>query len=403
MSLPPSLETKMSNKRKKLAWWYGSCCAAILAIVFFYWLLILRFREYTDDAYVEGNQVVITPLHPGFITAIHTDDTFLVTKGQLLVELDKTDASIALNRAQEELAQTVRQVCQLFHETFAYQAEIEVRKAELIRASQDYEHRVNVIDAGGVSLENYEHAVASLRTHFFALMQTEILYEKSLSLVQGTSITHHPLVLAAIDRLRDAWVQLYRCQIFSPVEGLASQRKIQVGMWVDAGQPLLSVIPLDQIWVNANYKETQMGRMRIGQRVEITSDLYGKDVIFHGKIVGLPGAAGNAFSLLPPQNLSGNWIKIVQRLPVRVALDPEELKNHPLRLGLSMEATVDLHDQQGRLVPVTTDGSPTYDTPIYLKEEAGDRALIDAIIEDNLDPSLQAFAENPLFITPLEQ
>ncbi len=398
MTTVPSPAPDQSKKRRKIVGIFSIICLLVMTGAFFFWLFIFRFIEYTDDAYVEGNQVFITPLKPGFITAIHTDDTFLVKKGQLLVDLDKTDAMISLDKAKKNLAQVVREVCQSFHQVFAYQAEIEVKKAELIKTSQDYEHRKDVIEQGGVSIEDFEHAIAALRASFFSLQMTEVLYEKALSLVQGTSIKDHPLVLEAADKVRDAWVQLYRCQIYSPVEGLVAQRKIQVGMWVDSGQSLMSVIPLDQIWVNANYKETQLKKMRIGQKVKITSDLYGNDVEFHGTIVGLPGAAGNAFSLLPPQNLSGNWIKIVQRVPVRVALDQEELKEHPLRIGLSLEATCDLRDQGGLLIPISNEDAPTYETPIYEGEEHGDEEAIATIIEENLDPVLANFAETPLLI-----
>ena len=361
-----------------------------------YWFIVWRYKEYTNDAYVEGNQVYITPLHSGFLKAIHTDDTFLVKQGQLIVELDETDAKIGLDSAKEQLASVVRQVCQMFHTVFAYRAEIEMKKAEFIRAAQDFEHRQNVIDAGGVSLEDFEHAIAALRSNFFSLQMTEILYDKALAGVQNTCITNHPLVLAAADKVRDAWVKLYRCKIYSPVEGLAAQRTIQVGMWIESGTPLMSVIPLDQIWVNANYKETQMKRMRIGQKVEITADLYGDDVVFDGTIVGLPGGAGNAFSLLPPQNLSGNWIKIVQRLPVRVALQPEQLKKHPLRIGLSTEATTHTKDIEGNMVPLTTAGSPTYQTQIFEQEETGDKELIAHIIADNADMTLEQYLQMPL-------
>lgn len=386
------------SKRKKFTLIFLSICALLGFAAFLFWSFYLRYIEYTDDCYVQGNQVYITPLKKGFITAIHSDDTFLVKKGQPLIDLDKTDATIALNFAKKSLAQTVRQVCQMFHQVFVYQAEIEIKKAEYIKSAQDFEHRRDVIEEGGVSVEDFEHAIAALSASFYSLMMTEQLYEKSLSLVQNTSIKNHPLVLEAADKVRDAWVQLYRCRIYSPVEGLVAQRKIQVGMWVDSGQLLMSVIPLDQIWVNANYKETQLKKMRIGQKVRITSDLYGDDVVYHGTIVGLPGAAGNAFSLLPPQNLTGNWIKIVQRVPVRIALNSEELKKNPLRIGLSLEAIADLRDQSGLLVPVSTEGAPTYQTPIFETEEEGDEQAIAAIIEENLDPALTAFAETPLLI-----
>ena len=389
-----------AKKRKKITLIFSSICGLLAIAFFLFWLLFLRFIEYTDDAYVEGNQVYITPLHPGFITAIHSDDTYLVRKGQVLIDLDKTDALIALNQANKNLAQVTREVCQMFHQVFVYQAEIEIKKAEYIKAAQDYEHRKNVIAEGGVSVEDFEHAIAALSSNFYSLQMTELLYEKALSLVQGTSIKTHPFLLEAADQLRNAWVQLYRCKIYSPVEGLVAQRKIQVGMWVDSGQMLMSVIPLDQIWVNANYKETQLKHMRIGQKVRITSDLYGDEILFHGTIAGLPGAAGNAFSLLPPQNLSGNWIKIVQRLPVRVTLDPDQLKQHPLRIGLSMEAIVDLRDQKGLLVPETNEGSPTYQTPIFEKEELGDEEEIAAILNENIDPTLSAYADTPLRIEP---
>jgi len=386
-------------KRRKMALLYWGIALTLALAGTLYYFIVWYSKAYTNDAYVGGNQVYITPLHHGFVTSIHTDDTFLVKRGELLVELDRTDSLIAFDRAKEELAQTVRDVCGLFHQVFVYQSEIEIRKAEFVKAVQDFEHRWDVLPESGVSLEDYEHAVAALRANYFALQSTESLYDKALALVQNTTIQDHPLVKNAADRLRDAWVHLYRCNIYSPVDGLAAQRSIQVGMWIASGTQLLSVIPLDQIWVNANFKETQLRHMRIGQKVKITSDLYGPDVVFHGKIVGLPGVAGNAVSLLPPQNLSGNWIKIVQRLPVRVELDPEEVKLHPLRIGLSMEATVDLHDP-GPLVQSSTAGSPTYETPIFKSEELGDLQFIDTVIADNLDPALSDYLTIPLDLSP---
>lgn len=388
--------TILVSKRKRLTWIFWGICFALGLGFFCFWFFSWRFWEYTTDAYVEGNQVYITPLHSGFVTAIHTDDTFLCEQGRVLVQLDETDALIALDKAKRDLANTVREVCQAFHQVFAYQAEIQAKKANFIKTAQDYDHRVHVLTAGGVSVEDFEHAVAYLREAYYSLRMTEELYDKSLAFVQGTTLLNHPKIKAAADAVRDWFVYLHRCKVYSPVEGLAAQRTIQVGMWVKAGDPLMSVIPLDQIWVNANFKETQMKKMRIGQRVKITSDLYGRDVVFHGKIVGLPGGAGNAFTLLPPQNLSGNWIKIVQRLPVRVALDPEELKRHPLRLGLTLEATVYLEDQEGLLVPSNSAGSPNYVTSIFETEEKGDLALITSIILDNLDPTLAAYKDTPL-------
>lgn len=381
---------------KKLAIYFWGFFSAFMLVVFFLWLFYFRYFKYTDDAYVQGNLVYITPLHPGFVTSIRTDDSFLVEKGQLLVTLDQTDFKIEFERANQKLAETVRQVCEMFHQVFVYRAEIDLKTAELIRDAQDYLHRFKVYREQGVSIEDFEHAIAALRAQWASLEMSAALYHKTLAMVQNTSLRNHPLVIESSDAVRDAWVRLYRCNIYSPVAGLAAQRTIQVGMWVPAGQPLMSVIPLDQIWVNANYKETQLKSMRLGQRVDITADLWGLKHIFHGTIVGLPGGAGNAFSLLPPQNLSGNWIKIVQRLPVRVALDPEEIIKHPLRVGLTCRAVVDIRNRSGKMVPDTTKGSPHYETSIFEIEEKGDKEWIESIIADNLDPLLADFTDNRL-------
>ncbi|MES2121831.1 MAG: multidrug transporter, partial [Chlamydiota bacterium] len=221
---------QLPANRKKVVLYYAAACATLLAICLLIWLFFFRYWAYTDDCYVQGNQIVITPLRDGFTTAIHSDDTFLATEGQLLVDLDRTDSLIFLEQSKERLAQTVREVCQSFHQVFAYAAEIKIKEAEYIRAIQDFEHRDRVIQAGGVSLEDYEHSVAALRASYFSLAWTEALYDRALALVRGTTIRNHPLVLAAADQVRDAWVQLYRTRIYSPVEGLVAQRKVQVGM-----------------------------------------------------------------------------------------------------------------------------------------------------------------------------
>ncbi|MCW8418378.1 HlyD family efflux transporter periplasmic adaptor subunit [Fluoribacter dumoffii] len=385
------------NKRSPS--FYFTLILIVLFVFFFlYWLFVWRNQAYTNDAYVQGNQVYIKALRPGFVTGIYTDDSFLVKKGQLIVSLNETDSLIALEKAKKKLAKTVRDVCQAFHDVFILAAEIEVKKAELLKAQQNLKHRHDVIHVKGISLEDYQHAQDDLKATAASLKSTKNNYQKMLAFVQGTSIIEHPWVQAAAQEVRDAWVQLYRCKIYAPVDGLVAQRTIQVGMWVSPNEPLMSIIPLDQMWVNANFKETQLKKMRIGQKVTFTSDLYGANVVYHGRIVGLPGGAGNAFSLLPPENLSGNWIKIVQRLPVRIALIQDELKKFPLRIGLSLEVTANLSDQNGPLVPTTTSGAPHYITDIFQKEEAGDKNLIAEIIRTNLDPNLQKYANTPLTV-----
>lgn len=383
-------------KKRSTSFYFAVVLIALFIFFFLYWLFVWRNQVYTNDAYVQGNQVYIKSLRPGFVTGIYTDDSFLVKKGQLIVSLNETDSLIALEKSKKKLAKTVRDVCQAFHDVFILAAEIEVKKAELLKAQQNLKHRHDVIGAKGVSLEDYQNAQDDLKASTASLKSTKNNYQKMLAFVQGTSITEHPWVQAAAQEVRDAWVQLYRCKIYAPVDGLIAQRTTQVGMWISPKEPLMAIIPLDQIWVNANYKETQLRKVRIGQKVKFTSDLYGSDVVFHGKIVGLPGGAGNTFSLLPPENLSGNWIKIVQRLPVRVALVQDELKKHPLRIGLSLEVTTDLSDQNGPLVPTSISESPHYVTDIFQKEEAGDEELIADIIKSNLDPNLQQYAKAPL-------
>lgn len=369
---------------------------ALLVITgFILWQTVWKDEKYTSDAYVEGNQVVVTPLRDGFITNIYSDDTFLALEGQMLIQLDETDSRLLFDQTKENLAQVIRSLCQTYHQVFAYESEIKVWQAEVIKTRQDLEHREAVISTGAISLEDLEHAQAAYKASFYNLKKTENLYQKERSLIVGKSIQNNPLVLKAIDQLAYAYVQLKRCKIYSPVKGLVAQRKAQVGMWVKSGEPLLNVIPLNQIWVNTNFKETQMRHMKIGQSVKMSSDLYGKDVVYHGKIIGLPGGAGNAFSILPPQNLSGNWIKIVQRLPVRVSLDPDEIQAHPLRIGLSMLATVDIEGDHGSYVPDSAFGSPHYQTEIFQSEEEGIESIVDKVFCQNIDSNLQAYTNRP--------
>lgn len=361
------------------------------------WFFHFRHYEYTRDSYVMGNQVMMTPLHNGIVTSIHSDNSFLVKKGQLLITLDDSIAKLRLKEAKDQLGSAVRRVCQMYHRLFALESEIEMRKAEYIRALQDMEHREGVIGQGGVSIEDYEHAEAALRETFYALKRAKSLYQRQKAMIRGVSIKDHPLVSEAIDRVVDAWIYLFRCKIYAPVEGLVAQRKVQVGMYVEDNEPLLAIIPLDQIWVDANYKETQMKNMRIGQEVRLVSDYYGEGVVYHGEIVGLPGGAGNAFSILPPQNLSGNWIKIVQRLPVRVRVNKDQLRLHPLRIGLTMRARVDIRNTSGDMIPTTTEGSPHYETSVLKEEERGSQEAVDEVFEANLDPDLAEYSLRPLF------
>lgn len=391
------IDQQQTAKRKKIAWIVIACITFLLALALVLWFIDNRRFKRTNDSYVEGNQLVITPLQDGFITSVHTQDTYLVKKNQLLVTLDETNYLIAIREAKENYANAIRDVCTIFHQAAAYAADIEVKKAEFIKAEEFYNHRLDVVEEGAVSLEDFQSWQAALDATYSAYEESKSLYKKENSLIQGKSIRSNPIVVLAAEKLSQAWVNLYRCKIYAPVEGLVAQRTAQVGMWVSSGDQIMSIIPLDQVWVNANFKETQMRHIKIGQTAWLHADMYGTGITYQGIIVGLPGGAGNAFSILPPQNLSGNWIKIVQRLPVRVAIKPEDLVAHPLRVGMTMRTHIDLKSQNEGYIPTQSNLAPIYKTDIYTEETCGVGKLVDKIFKDNIDPTLLDYADVPYY------
>ncbi len=356
----------------------------IAALLLLYWLIWGQFEEYTDDAYVGGNTVIINSQINGIVSAIYTDNNDFVQKGQLIVLLDSTDAALALEKREAELANTVRQVVQLFEKVVEMQAQVVTREAEVARAFLDFEHRRGLVEVGGVSVEDFEHAEIALAVAEAELLLSQAQLESVRAEVGNTTVETHPIVNVAKENVREAWVTLQRCRLIAPVDGIAAQRKTQVGQQIRPGETLLWIIPFDEMWVDANYKETQLKNLRIGQEVKVKSDLYGRAARYHGKIEGIAGGTGSVFSLIPPQNATGNWIKIVQRLPVRIKLDPEELKKHPLRLGISMEVTTDTHDRSGHVLPLAAPLRPLYQTDVYQNQTAGVNERITYIIRDNI-------------------
>lgn len=352
-----------------------------------YWLFWGRFHQYTDDAYVDGNNVVVTPQVPGIVVSFSMLNADFVPEGRILVELDKTDAMISLDKAVADLGNAVREVMRLFEQVKQYDAMIAMKKAEFIKSAQDYEHRKNLIEEGGVSREDFEHAEAALQASYADLVATEHLYIATLAQVENTTVENHPTVEQMKNRVRDAFVFYQRCTIKAPVTGIVAQRTVQVGEHVVPGQALLAIVPLDQMWVTANYKEVQLTDMRIGQTAKVHSDIYGRKVEFHGTVAGIGGGTGSVFSVLPPQNATGNWIKIVQRIPVRIMLDQEQVKQFPLRLGLSMETTVDIRDAKKPFVPAIKPECPLYTTEVFATQEEGAESLIAAVIAENLSPT----------------
>lgn len=315
-----------------------------------WWFKELRGSETTDDAYVAGNVVPVMPQVAGNVVTLHADDTQLVQAGMPLVEMDPTDAKLALVRSEIQLAQTLRQVQQQMAELKQFDATIALRQAELDRVAGDQNRREVLGMTNAVGKEEVLHArqnvVAGKAALQVAIQQRNTLQAK----LKNTPLAEQPEVRQAAEQVRQAWLDLQRTTILSPVSGVIAKRSVQVGSHVAVGAPLMAVVPLDQLWVDANFKEVQLEHLRIGQPVELSADLYGDKIVYHGEVEGLAAGTGSVFSLLPAQNATGNWLKVVQRLPVRIKLRAEELQQHPLRLGLSMLVTVDVSNTDGPLI-----------------------------------------------------
>jgi membrane fusion protein (multidrug efflux system) len=363
-----------------------------------YWAVVARHFEDTDDAYVQGNLVQITPQIASTVSAINADDTDFVKAGQVLVQLDRADAQVALDQAQAALAQTVRQVRTLYANNGALGANITVRQADidktqsdLARAQADLKRREELAATGAVSGEELLHAqttvanaksaVASAKA---ALVASREQLATNTALTDGTSVEQHPNVLGAAAKVREAYLNLSRSSLPAPVSGYVAKRSVQVGQRVAPGTPLMTIVPLDQVWVDANFKEVQLGKMRIGQPVKLTADVYGSKVEYRGTVAGLGAGTGAAFALLPAQNATGNWIKVVQRLPVRIALDPKEVEAHPLRVGLSMQAEVDITSTEGKTLAEGSRTPTAYSTTALDHTSEDADKLVAATIADNL-------------------
>ena len=354
-----------------------------------YWDRDLRYSVYTDDAYVSGNVVQITPQIAGTVVAIGADNTQFVKAGQPLVRLDPADAKVALQESEAQLARTVRQVRNLFSTSSALQANVEERRTDLAKTQSDYARRARLQRSGAISEEELQHASDAVKAAQAALAAAEQQLAANRAWVDGTTIQSNPAVRDAAAAVHAAYLNYSRTVLPAPVSGFVARRDVQLGERVSTGTPLMSVVPLNEVWVDANFKESQLGTVRVGQPVTLTSDLYGGRVVFHGHVVGFGAGTGSAFSLLPAQNATGNWIKIVQRVPVRVALDPQELAQHPLQIGLSMKAYVNVHDDSGQRLPEVATNDPDYSTDVFRSVTAQADDMVQRIIAAN-DPAAAA-------------
>ncbi len=372
------------NQKRRLYLTLMTAIFLTLGLLFFlYWVFIARFYEETDDAYVSGNIIPITSQVDGIIVAVKTDDTRFVKEGQTLVQLDPIDARVAFEQAQANLAQTVRATHQYFLNNQGLMASVVVHETNLEQAKQDLKRRNNAIGYGAVSREELTHAQDTFKSAVASLTQAQAALLANKALTDNTDLEHHPNVMEAAARLRKTYIDYKRTTIRAPIAGEISKRTAEVGQRVTTGTQLMVIIPLNEVWVDANFKEKQLRNMRIGQPVTLTADIYGSSVEYHGTIMGFAGGTGSALALLPAQNATGNWIKVVQRLPVRIQLDPKELEQHPLRIGLSMDVTVNTRDRSGKFISEAVT-PPVYKTAIYENLEKESNAEIARIIKKNV-------------------
>jgi len=388
---PAPTEAPTSSRKRKL-WLIGLLVLLILGGLgtWAWYSLVERWYESTDDAYVNGNVVEITPLVTGTVTSIGADDGDLVHAGQVLLQFDPADSQVALQSAQANLARTVRQVRGLYSNVDSLKAQLQTRQAELRKAQQDFNRRKVLAESGAIAGEELSHARDDLSVAQAAVNSARQQLSTSAALVDDTVVASHPEVMAAAADLRQAYLAHARTTLVAPVTGYVAKRSVQLGQRLQPGTATMAVIPLDQVWIDANFKETQLRQMRIGQPVEITADLYGSDVSYSGTVDSLGAGTGSAFALLPAQNATGNWIKIVQRVPVRIHLNPDQLKDHPLRIGLSTVVDVDLHDQSGPALAQQPAQQASYTTDVYDRQLVEADKLIEQLIRDNSAPGKTA-------------
>jgi membrane fusion protein (multidrug efflux system) len=364
------------NKRKRIL--LGMTLLFILAGVAYgmYYTMVLSTREQTDNAYVGGNLVTLTSQVTGNVQEIRADETQLVKAGAEIIKLDPLDAEVVLRQAEARLGMTVRQLRERYSGVAQYDAAIEQRKVGLQKAEDDLARRVPLVADHTLSAEEVAHARQAVQDTKAALDVAVRQAEAFRSGIAGVDLTRHPSVLAAKADFIQAWLAARRTAILAPASGYIAKRNVQVGGHVTPGMPLMSIVPLDQLWVDANFKESELQDIRIGQPAIVEADIYGGKVEYHGKVAGLSVGTGSAFALLPAQNATGNWIKVVQRVPVRIALDPKELAAHPLRIGLSTVVTVDTHQRDGAMLGASMPSAPVYttralDQPMHEAESIG--------------------------------
>ncbi|PJC99722.1 EmrA/EmrK family multidrug efflux transporter periplasmic adaptor subunit [Janthinobacterium sp. BJB1] len=349
-----------------------------------YYQLVLSREEVTDNAYVGGNLVTLSAQVTGNVDAIRADETQMVKAGAPLITLNAIDADLALSQAQARLGNVVRQERERYASVAQYDAVIEQRRLALATAQGNLARRAPLALDHTISGEDLVHAKQAVDDAKAALAVAQRQAESAKSGVAGVSLASHPAVLSARGDVLQAWLAARRNAVVAPVSGYVAKRSVQLGSHVTPGTPLMSIVPLDQLWVDANFKESELRNIRVGQAATIETDLYGSKVVYHGKVLGMSAGTGSAFSLLPAQNATGNWIKVVQRVPVRITLDPKELAAHPLRIGLSTTVTVDTSHGEGATLDQPLAASAVYTTSALSQPVDEAEKMADAIIAQNL-------------------
>ena len=351
-----------------------------------YWFFIARYHEETENAYVAGSMVVVNAQTAGTVEAILAEENQVVKAGDVLVKLSPTDAQVALAQASAQLANATRQIQNVFNTVSVTRAQM-VQANSAVKTAQDaVNRRAALVKTGAVSREEYDQAVNALNQALAAQKTTMEQNKSAGAQVAGTTTQNHPAIEAARAAFRSAYINNKRLAVLAPTDGVIAKRNVQVGQQISQGVPLMSIVAANQLWVEANFKETQLANLRVGQPVELTSDVFGSGVKFKGTVQGIGIGTGSAFSVLPAQNATGNWIKIVQRIPVRIQLDAEELKAHPLRVGMSMVANVNTHQRDGAVLGTVagSDGLSNLTTNVYAQDEEEANREADKIINANL-------------------
>src|SRR3984957_3842784 len=379
----PATTQSLRQRRQK---WLVLLTVALIVVALLvgaWWLFYGSHYQNTDDAYVAGDLINIMPQVSGTVVSIGADETDLVKAGQELIKLDPTDMRIALQDAEQQLARTVRQTRTVFANRDQLTAIVSQRRADLNRAQADFDRRKNLAASGAVSGEELGHARDELKAAQDGLVAAQKNLAASVALVGRTGVADNPDVQAAATQVEKAWLNLQRTSVRAPVSGYVAKRGVQLGDHIAPGAPLMAIVPLARMRVEAKFKEVQLRRMRLGQPAKVVADLYGGKVEYHGTVQGIGLGTGAAFALLPAQNATGNWIKVVQRVPVRIALKPDELREHPLRIGLSTRVSVETVNEDGPQLAQSAPEKPVLSTATYELDNAEIKVRIAEIIRDN--------------------